>query len=75
MSHFISAGTGEVMQYLVHDYNDNTIRFLLRYEGFLDAEALCAALSIKNGSRRAEQIYENLLGRAVRSEHHRHLRP
>jgi len=36
----IPAGTGEKLQYLVHDYNDNTVRFVLRYPGILDANAL-----------------------------------
>lgn len=34
------AGTGEKMQYLVHEFNDNTIRFLLHYPGVLDVQAL-----------------------------------
>lgn len=37
------AGTGETMQYVVHDYNDNTIRFILRYPGAVDADTLCRA--------------------------------
>lgn len=37
------AGGGERAQYLLHDYNDNTIRFLLRYPGAVDPDALCAA--------------------------------
>ena len=43
MPRSVPAGTGEVMQYLVHDYNDNTIRFLLHYPVRLDPAALCAA--------------------------------
>lgn len=39
----IRAGTGEKMQYLVHDYNDNTIRFVLRYPVLLRADVLCRA--------------------------------
>lgn len=50
MAQFFPAGTGEVMQYLVHEYNDNTIRFLLRYEGSVDAAALCAAARAVAGS-------------------------
>ena len=34
------AGTGEKMQYLVHEFNDNTVRFVLRYPGRLDPNAL-----------------------------------
>ena len=43
MPRSVPAGTGEVMQYLVRDYNDNTIRFLLHYPAHLDPAALCAA--------------------------------
>lgn len=31
------------MQYLAHQYNDTTIRFVLHYPGFLDPDILCAA--------------------------------
>lgn len=31
------------MQYLAHDYNDNTIRFILHYPGIVDADILCKA--------------------------------
>lgn len=38
------AGAGEKMQYLVHEQNDNTIRFVLHYPGVPDPQALrCAA--------------------------------
>ena len=37
------AGTGERVQYLVHDFNDNTIRFVLHYSGILDAD-ICYSL-------------------------------
>lgn len=43
MSNRISAGAGERVQYLAHKYNDTTIRFVLRYPGFLDPDILCAA--------------------------------
>lgn len=36
MTKTIRVGTGEKMQYLVHEYNDNTVRFLLRYPGRID---------------------------------------
>jgi len=36
----IPAGTGEKMQYLVHEYNDNTIRFVLHYPGHPDPYVL-----------------------------------
>ena len=42
-SKVMMAGAGEKFQYLAHDYNDNTIRFLLRYPGLLDPDTLCAA--------------------------------
>lgn len=37
------AGAGEKTQYMVHDFNDNTIRFVLHYPGIVDADILCAA--------------------------------
>lgn len=43
MTKTVSAGVGERMQYLAHKYNDTTIRFILKYPGFLDSAALCAA--------------------------------
>lgn len=42
-SKVMMAGAGEKFQYLAHDYNDNTIRFLLRYPGLLDPDTLRAA--------------------------------
>ncbi len=39
----ISAGVGERMQYLAHKFNDTTIRFVIHYPGYLDADILCAA--------------------------------
>lgn len=39
----IYAGAGERMQYLAHKYNDTTVRFILRYPGFLNPDILCAA--------------------------------
>lgn len=40
----ISAGAGEKMQYLAHEFNDNTIRFVLRYPGRIDEKALSRAV-------------------------------
>ena len=34
------AGGGERAQYLLRDYNDNTIRFVLNYPGIVDPDAL-----------------------------------
>ena len=31
------AGAGEKTQYIVHEFNDNTIRFVLRYPGIVEA--------------------------------------
>lgn len=42
-SQIIKAGTGEKLQYLVHEYNDNTLRFVVHYPGIIDADALQAA--------------------------------
>ena len=39
----VLAGAGEKFQYLVHEFNDNTVRFGLRYPGLIDPEALSAA--------------------------------
>ena len=36
-------GSGERAQYLVHDYNDNTVRFVLHYPGLVDPAILRAA--------------------------------
>lgn len=36
----IPAGTGEKMQFIVHPFNDNTIRFVLRYPGRLESDVL-----------------------------------
>lgn len=42
-SKVILAGAGEKFQYLVHEFNDNTVRFVLRYPGLIDPDILCAA--------------------------------
>lgn len=39
----LRAGAGEKTQYMVHDFNDNTIRFVIHYPGRVDADILCAA--------------------------------
>lgn len=44
MPSVLLAGIGETMQYVVHDYNDNTIRFILRYPGELEAAILRQAV-------------------------------
>lgn len=43
MAQKILAGSGERMQYLTHEFNDNTMRFVLRYPGRLDAARLAEA--------------------------------
>lgn len=40
MDFILPAGSGERMQYLAHAFNDNTIRFVLRYLARLDRDAL-----------------------------------
>ena len=35
MHAFIPAGAGEIMQYIVHPFNDNTLRFALAYPALL----------------------------------------
>lgn len=40
------AGTGEKVQYLAHDFNDNTVRFALRYPGRLRPEILKEAAAV-----------------------------
>lgn len=37
------AESGERAQYLVHEFNDNTIRFVLNYRGLVQPEILCEA--------------------------------
>lgn len=37
---YLLAGSGEKVQYLVHNFNDNTIRFVLHYPGKVKAEIL-----------------------------------
>lgn len=44
------AGAGEKTQYMVHDFNDNTIRFVLHYPGIVDPDILCAAAKALVGS-------------------------
>ena len=44
LSKIISAGASERQQFLTHNYNDNTIRFVLNYPGLLDPDALCSAV-------------------------------
>lgn len=39
-SKIFKAGTGEKLQYLVHEYNDNTLRFVVHYPVIIDADAL-----------------------------------
>lgn len=50
MPRILLAGAGEKAQYMVHDFNDNTIRFVLHYPGIVDADALCAAAGALVGS-------------------------
>lgn len=38
------ADVGDKLQYLVHEYNDNMVRFLVHYPGVVDAKVLCAAV-------------------------------
>lgn len=47
---FVNAGVGERMQYLAHEYNDTTIRFILHYPGALNPDTLCAATAAIVGS-------------------------
>lgn len=39
----VLAGAGEKFQYLVHEFNDNTVRFVLRYPGLIDPDILSTA--------------------------------
>lgn len=45
MNEYIPAGAGEKMQYIVHPFNDNTIRFVLRYPFLIDADILQQAVT------------------------------
>ena len=42
----IPADTGDKMQYVAHEFNDNTIRFVLRYPGSLRAQTLEKAVRV-----------------------------
>lgn len=46
----IKAGTGEKDQYMVHDFNDNTIRFIVCYNGQIDPDTLKQAAKALAGS-------------------------
>ena len=50
MNTMIPAGAGEKMQYIVHPFNDNTIRFVLHYPSRLQAETLRQASFALAGS-------------------------
>ena len=39
-SKFILAGPSERQQYFVHNYNDNSIRFVLNYPGLIDPDLM-----------------------------------
>ena len=41
---YMLAGAGEKMQYLAHEFNDNTIRFVLRYPGRVRGDVLMRAV-------------------------------
>ncbi len=43
MPKIMLAGAGEKVQYLVHDFNDNTIRFILHYPSLIKADILSTA--------------------------------
>lgn len=40
----IKAGGGERGQYILHEFNDNTVRFVLNYPGIVDVDILRAAM-------------------------------
>ncbi len=43
MAKYIRAATGERFQYMAHNGNDTTVRFVLRYPGILEEACVCAA--------------------------------
>ena len=51
------AGGGERAQYMVHEYNDNTIRFVLNYPGLIDPDLL------RQAARRSEEHTSELQSR------------
>ena len=53
------AGTGEKTQYLVHDFNDNTIRLILHYPGRPDSAVLRSA--IKSIIERVEVLHSSFV--------------
>lgn len=52
MPQILLAGAGEKAQYLVHDFNDNTIRFILHYPDLINADTLSAATKMLVSSLR-----------------------
>lgn len=62
--HFM-AGTGEKLQYLVHDFNDNTIRFILHYPGCPDSAVL--HLAVKRVIESSNLLHSSFYAGAVRS--------
>ncbi len=61
----IMAGTGEKLQYLVHDFNDNTIRFMLHYPGKPDSAVL--RLALKQVIESSEVLHSSFHAGKVRS--------
>ncbi|MBE5881652.1 MAG: hypothetical protein E7289_05055 [Lachnospiraceae bacterium] len=62
--HFI-IGTGEKLQYLVHNFNDNTIRFILHYPGSPDSAVL--RLAVKKVIESSDVLHSSFCAGAVRS--------
>lgn len=65
--HFM-AGTGEKLQYLVHDFNDNTIRFVLHYPGQPDSAVLRSA--VKAVVERVDVLHSSFQAGAVHAYWH-----
>lgn len=64
MERSFPAGSGECMQYLAHEFNDTTLRFVLQYPGVVDAEiladaavALTASVDILHASFVAHRVH------------------
>lgn len=64
LEHF-RAGTGEKAQYLVHDFNDNTIRFILHYPGRPDSAVL--RLAVKRVIERSAVLHSSFCVGAMRT--------
>lgn len=65
MCECIPAGAGEKLQYSVHPFNDNTIRFVLRYPGMLRQDVLRQA--VVDVIRAVDVLHASFIARKTRA--------